>query len=95
MEYIDYYQILGIERSATQADIKRAYRKMARLYHPDLHPDEPSAQTKFQQINEANEVLSDPEKRRKYDEYGQYWARVDQMGAQEHSPHSRRTRSTY
>ena len=69
MEYIDYYRILGIERTATQADIKRAYRKKARQYHPDLNPNDPAAQAKFQQLNEANEVLSDPEKRRKYDEW--------------------------
>lgn len=82
MDYIDYYRILGIERTATQADIKRAYRKLARKYHPDLHPDDPSAKAKFQQLNEANEVLSDPEKRRRYDEYGQHWQQAEEMEAQ-------------
>ncbi len=95
MEYIDYYRILGIERTATQADIKRAYRKKARQYHPDLNPNDPAAQAKFQQLNEANEVLSDPEKRRKYDEYGQYWAHADELKGQNHSTHYGYTRSDY
>ncbi|MBR5804347.1 MAG: J domain-containing protein [Bacteroidaceae bacterium] len=95
MEYIDYYHILGIEHTATQADIKRAYRKMARQYHPDLHPDDPAAQAKFQQLNEANEVLSDPEKRRKYDEYGQYWAHAYEMENQKHSTYSGRTENAF
>lgn len=82
MDYIDYYHILGVERTASQADIKRAYRKLARKYHPDLHPDDPGAQAKFQQLNEANEVLGDPEKRRKYDEYGQHWRQAEEMEAQ-------------
>ena len=66
MAYIDYYNILNIDRKATQDDIKRAYKKLARKYHPDLNPNNPEAQQKFQEINEANEVLSDPEKRNKY-----------------------------
>ena len=82
MDYIDYYHTLGVERTASQADIKRAYRKLARKYHPDLHPDDPGAQAKFQQLNEANEVLGDPEKRRKYDEYGQHWRQAEEMEAQ-------------
>ena len=64
MAFIDYYKVLGVERNATQDDIKKAYRKMARKYHPDLNKDDPNAKDKFQEINEANEVLSDPEKRR-------------------------------
>ena len=68
MAFIDYYKVLGVERNATQDDIKKAYRKMARKYHPDLNKDDPNAKDKFQEINEANEVLSDPEKRKKYDE---------------------------
>ena len=63
MAFIDYYKVLGVERNATQDDIKKAYRKMARKYHPDLNKDDPNAKDKFQEINEANEVLSDPEKR--------------------------------
>lgn len=82
MDYIDYYHTLGVERTASQADIKRAYRRLARQYHPDLHPDDPEAQAKFQQLNEANEVLGDPEKRRKYDEYGQHWRQAEEMEAQ-------------
>lgn len=70
MAFIDYYQVLGIDKNATADDIKSAYRKLARKYHPDLNPDNAEAQRKFQQINEANEVLSDPEMRRKYDQYG-------------------------
>ena len=69
--YIDYYKILGVDKSASQSDIKKAFRKLARQYHPDLNPNNPGAKDKFQEINEANEVLSDPEKRKKYDEYGE------------------------
>lgn len=77
MEFIDYYKILGLDKSAKAADIKKAYRKLAREYHPDLNPNDTSAQQKFQQINEANEVLSDPEKRKKYDQYGKDWQHAD------------------
>ena len=73
MDYIDYYNILGLTKAASQEEIKKAYRKLARKYHPDLNPDDESAKKKFQQINEANEVLSDPEKRKKYDTYGSQW----------------------
>ncbi len=73
MDFIDYYKILGVDKSASEADIKKAYRKLARKYHPDLNPNDADAKKKFQQINEANEVLSDPEKRKKYDKYGQDW----------------------
>lgn len=73
MAFLDYYKILGIEKSATEKEIKNAYRKLARKYHPDLNPNDKDAHRKFQEINEANEVLSDPEKRKKYDEYGQDW----------------------
>jgi len=77
MEFIDYYKILGIDKSASDADIKKAYRKLARKLHPDLNPDDKEAHKKFQQINEANEVLSDPEKRKKYDQYGKDWQHAD------------------
>ncbi len=73
MEFIDYYKTLELNKNATDADIKKAYRKLARKYHPDLNPNDTAAKTKFQQINEANEVLSDPEKRKKYDTYGKDW----------------------
>jgi len=77
MDYIDYYNILGVEKNASQDDIKKAYRKMARKLHPDLNPDDKEAHKKFQQINEANEVLGDPEKRKKYDQYGKDWKHAD------------------
>lgn len=70
MAFIDYYNVLGLDKNATQDDIKKAYRKLARQYHPDLNPNNEEAKKKFQQINEANEVLSDPEMRKKYDQYG-------------------------
>ena len=79
MEFIDYYKILEIQQSATETDIKAAYRKLARKYHPDLNPNDESAKKKFQQINEANEVLSDPEKRKKYDKYGKDWKHADEF----------------
>ncbi|MBC7828584.1 MAG: J domain-containing protein [Chitinophagaceae bacterium] len=73
MEFVDYYKILGLDKNASQEDIKKAYRKLARKHHPDLNPNDKEAHKKFQQINEANEVLSDPENRKKYDQYGKDW----------------------
>ena len=77
--YIDYYKILGIDKNATQDVIKKAYRRLARNHHPDLNPNDKNAKSKFQQINEANEVLSDPEKRKKYDQYGKDWQHAEQF----------------
>lgn len=82
MAYIDYYQVLGVDKKASQGDIKKAYRKLARKFHPDLNPNDSKAKDKFQEINEANEVLSDPEKRKKYDEYGEHWKHADEFEAQ-------------
>ncbi len=79
MEYIDYYKVLGLDKNASADDIKKAYRKMARQYHPDLNPNDAGAVKKFQQINEAHEVLSDPEKRKKYDQYGANWKQAGQF----------------
>ena len=79
MEFIDYYKILGVDKNATIDDIRKAYRKLARKHHPDLNPNDKEANKKFQQINEANEVLSDPEKRKKYDQYGKDWQHADQF----------------
>jgi DnaJ-class molecular chaperone len=73
MDYKDYYKILGVARGATADDIKKAFRKMARKYHPDVNPGDKRAEEKFKEINEAYEVLSDPEKRRKYDTLGPNW----------------------
>ena len=73
MAYIDYYKILGVNKNASADDIKKAYRKLARKLHPDLNPNDKEAHRKFQEANEANEVLSDPEKRAKYDKYGENW----------------------
>lgn len=79
MEFIDYYKILELDKNASDADIKKAYRRLARKLHPDLNPNDPAAKRKFQQINEANTVLSDPEKRKKYDTYGKDWERADEF----------------
>src|SRR5277367_1915577 len=73
VEFKDYYDVLGVARNASDAEIKKAFRKLARKYHPDVAKDKGTAEEKFKEINEANEVLSDPEKRRKYDELGANW----------------------
>lgn len=85
MTYIDYYKILGIEKTASPADIKKAYRKLARKHHPDLNPNDKEAIKNFQQINEANEVLSDPEKRKKFDKYGKDWQHADEFEKAKHN----------
>jgi curved DNA-binding protein len=79
MAFIDYYKILGIDKSASAGDIKKAYRKLARKYHPDLNPSDKEAERKFKEINEANEVLSDPENRKKYDEHGKDWKHAEEF----------------
>ena len=92
MEYIDYYKVLGLDKNAKEDDIKKTYRKLARKHHPDLNPNDKEAHKKFQQINEANEVLSDPEKRKKYDRYGKDWQHADQFEQQGRS--NNRTQSS-
>ena len=79
MTFVDYYKILGIDKTAAPKDIKNAYRKLARKYHPDLNPNNKDAKQKFQEINEANEVLSDPEKRKKFDQYGKDWQHAEEF----------------
>lgn len=79
MEFIDYYKILEIDKNASPEDVKKAYRKLARKYHPDLNPNDKGAESKFKQVNEANEVLSDPEKRKKYDQYGKDWKHAEEF----------------
>ena len=79
MAFIDYYKILGVDKTIPQKDVKKAYLKRAKQFHPDLHPDDPKAKAKFQALNEAYDVIGDPEKRKKYDQYGEQWKQVDQM----------------
>lgn len=79
MSFIDYYKVLGIAKNATEKDIKKAYRKLARQYHPDLNPNDKVAEKKFKEINEANEVLSHPENRKKYDQYGKDWKHSEEF----------------
>ncbi|MFV7234324.1 MULTISPECIES: DnaJ C-terminal domain-containing protein [Flavobacterium] len=79
MAFIDYYKILEVDKKATEADIKKAYRKLARKYHPDLNPNDKEAERKFKEINEANEVLSHAENRKKYDEYGENWQHAEEF----------------
>jgi curved DNA-binding protein len=81
MEFKDYYKILGIEKSATGAEIKKAYRELAKRYHPDKNPGDKNAEEKFKEISEAYEVLKDPEKRRKYDQLGSNWRQYQSTGA--------------
>src|SRR6478736_2492912 len=94
MEYIDYYKVLGLDKNATQDDIKKAYRKLARKHHPDLNPNDKQAHKTFQQINEANEVLSDPEKRKKYDQYGKDWQHAEEFEKARQQQGQRQSRST-
>lgn len=80
MAFIDYYKIMGIGKDTPQKDIKAAYKKRAKQFHPDLHPDDPKAKAKFQALNEAYDVLNDPEKRAKYDQYGEHWKQAGEFG---------------
>ncbi|MEO8819281.1 MAG: J domain-containing protein [Ginsengibacter sp.] len=84
MDFVDYYKTLGVAKNASAEDIKKAYRKLARKLHPDVNPNDKEAHKKFQQINEANEVLSDAEKRKKYDQYGENWKHADQYEQARH-----------
>ena len=81
MAFIDYYKILGVSKDIPQSDVKKAYLKRAKQFHPDLHPDDPKAKAKFQALNEAYDVIGDPEKRRKYDQYGERWKEVGDHSA--------------
>jgi len=92
MAFIDYYKVLGIDKNASDKEVKAAYRKQARKYHPDVNPGDKEAHKKFQELNEANEVLSDPEKRKKYDQYGKDWKHADQFEQQ--ASRQQQTRST-
>lgn len=79
MAFVDYYKILGVDKTIPQKDVKKAYLKRAKQFHPDLHPDDPKAQAKFQALQEAYNVISDPEKRKKYDQYGEQWKEAEQF----------------
>lgn len=77
MAFVDYYKILGVDKNIDQKDVRAAYRKRAKQFHPDLHPNDPKAKAKFQALNEAYDVISDPEKRAKYDKYGEQWKNAE------------------
>ena len=81
MAFIDYYKILGVDKTIAQKDVKKAYLKRAKQFHPDLHPDDPKAQAKFQALQEAYDVIGDPEKRKKYDQYGEQWKQAEAFNA--------------
>lgn len=91
MDFIDYYKVLGVDNKASTDEIKKAYRKLARKYHPDLNPNDMEAEKNFKRVNEANEVLSDPSKRKKYDEYGKDWQHAEEFekARQSRSQHAR------
>jgi len=83
MAFIDYYKVLGIAKTATAAEIKKAYRKMARKYHPDVNPNDKASEEKFKQVSEANEVLSNTDNRKKYDKHGENWKHADDIERQQ------------
>ena len=83
----DYYSILGVNRNANDKELKQAFRKLARKHHPDVNPGDKSAESKFKEINNAYEVLSDPEKRKKYDRFGENWQNAEQFAGQPGAPH--------
>lgn len=91
MEFIDYYKILELPKTATEADIKKAYRKLARKYHPDVNPNDKNAERKFKEINEANEVLSNAENRKKYDKYGKDWKHADEFEKSGYNPNQQQS----
>ena len=80
MAFVDYYKILGVSKDIPQKDVKKAYLKRAKQFHPDLHPDDPKAKAKFQALTEAYEVIGDPEKRAKYYQYGERWKDAEAFG---------------
>ena len=90
MDFKDYYTTLGVSKTATDKEIKQAFRKLARKYHPDVNPGDKAAEAKFKEVNEANEVLSDPQKRKKYDELGANWRQYEQAGGPGAGAHRRR-----
>lgn len=95
MAFIDYYTVLGLDKTATEAEVKKAYRKLARKLHPDLNPTDKNAQAKFQSINEANEVLSDPVKRKKYDRFGKDWEHGEAFEQQRKEQREKSNSQTY
>lgn len=95
MKFIDYYEVLGVPKNADEKAIKKAYRKLARKHHPDVNPDNPEAKQKFQQVNEAHEVLSDPEKRKKYDKYGKDWEHAEAFEKARQQQQNQGGRRTY
>jgi curved DNA-binding protein len=94
MAYIDYYKVLGIDKKATAHEIKKAYRKLARKYHPDVNPDDKESELKFKELNEANEVLSNPANRTKYDQYGEHWKHGEQYEQAQQQQRSQQSRQS-